>query len=593
MSRRLLCLCSQRPSVPASQCPSVIQQQQRPSVPASQPSASFSSLSVPACRSDHVDRRCALRQRAIITTPPLPVAATPQHSLDFLAPHAHSPPPFTPSERARVPTSKAVVLHVISLYFFFSCRIFSVPGDGDVAIRECGMWTRLSDTSLLLVHYDALRRRGVRARPDAAATGITGHRSTISGAPTLVTNTSCSRSAHPAAAPAAANPSAKRTSNVRSSVLASISISRHASALPTQLCAPYENGMNAAGFSTSPGRAADAPRPPPAARSQRSGSNASSEARLQTAASSPAFDSNFPAGMHTPTTKQEEAVDRFMPYPLGYDYATHPYHSQYRPMHHKCPSSQTTLPSINPRGRPQLSRTSLPQVTMRPEQFPLAPHLQEHHVRRKQRHSAFEAESDVYRAPHGVQTFTSRDSTSPTASRIGPSSVVEYDLRWPTRGQLYGDHHDNGESSPASEPRSATASVFSFENTLHSSESLEGALLPEPQLPSASIDHCLIAQSRVPPHFHRKLVMLSIDGGKPQYHSESFSGEDARQFAFHPPAMPIHATAADANVHVPQFDGVFGNSWVDAGRVTGHEAELACPSPVTPVSLRAGSVLTT
>ncbi|KAJ7217064.1 hypothetical protein GGX14DRAFT_601899 [Mycena pura] len=320
------------------------------------------------------------------------------------------------------------------------------------------------------------------------------------------------------------------------------------------------------------------------------------KARLQTAASSPAFDSNFPAGMHAPTTKQEEAVDRFMPYPLGYDYATHPYHSQYHPegpMHHKCPSSQTTLPSINPRGRPQLSRTSLPQVIMRPEQFPLAPHLQEHHVRREQRHSAFEAESDVYRAPHGVQTFTSRDSTSPTASRIGPSSVVEYDLRWPTRGKLYGDYHDNGESSPASEPRSATASVFSFENTSHSSESLEGALLPESQLPSASIDHRLIAQSRVPPHFHRKLVMLSIDGGKPQYHSESFSGEDAPQFAFHPPAMPIHATAADVDVHVPQFDGIFGNSWVDAGRVTGHEAELACPSPVTPVSLRAGSVLTT
>jgi hypothetical protein len=56
--------------------------------------------------------------------------------------------------------------------------------------------------------------------------------------------------------------------NFLRSVLVTISISRHASGLPTQLAAPYENGMNAAMFNTSP---------VVCGRSQRSGSNLSGE----------------------------------------------------------------------------------------------------------------------------------------------------------------------------------------------------------------------------------------------------------------------------------------------------------------------------
>ena len=91
-----------------------------------------------------------------------------------------------------------------------------------------------------------------------------------------------------------------------------------------------------------------------------------------------------------------------------------------------------------------------------------------------------------------------------------------------------------------------------------------GALLLEPQQPLASdseFDLCLIEQSRVPPHFHHKLTMLNIDRKSQYHHFESYSSEDASQFA---------ESAAEA--HVSQFDGTFGSLWVDAGRVTGHSA---------------------
>ena len=168
------------------------------------------------------------------------------------------------------------------------------------------------------------------------------------------------------------------------------------------------------------------------------------KARLQTAKPSPALDLDFPE-MHTPTTK-EKALHRFMPYPLDYDYSTHPYHTQYHP--EGGPMSQTTvkLPGINPiaRGRPQLRAcTSLPQVIMHSEQFPLAPHLQEHHVQPVRSHYTLEVPSAYY-APPQVQRFT-----GVSASRLGPS-VAEYDLglRWPTRRSLYGDYPDNGQNSP-------------------------------------------------------------------------------------------------------------------------------------------------
>ncbi|KAJ7190559.1 hypothetical protein GGX14DRAFT_604000 [Mycena pura] len=162
----------------ASQHPSVhvIQQSQRISVPWRSCRSTVRTAPARGKASQHTHHTHHHSELAfapqIISSPPSPVAATPQRSFDFLAPRA-----FPPSKRARVPTSKAVVLQFIFFLFFSSsCRIFSVPGDGDVAIWDRGMWTTYEYIPSLF-RTTTLSAGVACARTGAAATGIPGHHS--------------------------------------------------------------------------------------------------------------------------------------------------------------------------------------------------------------------------------------------------------------------------------------------------------------------------------------------------------------------------------------------------------------------------------
>ncbi|KAJ7461568.1 hypothetical protein FB451DRAFT_1404800 [Mycena latifolia] len=316
------------------------------------------------------------------------------------------------------------------------------------------------------------------------------------------------------------------------------------------------------------------------------------KARLRNAMSSSSLDLRFAADGQAPGPgiKQEE-LDPSLNYSLEYP---PPHQPQYQ---HLAVPPHVGFPYFEPSvhadphamGALSLSRISLPQVA-HPESFHpyVPPHLQRQYVRRVQSYSALGA-SDVYRSPHGIPPFASRPTSSPAAQgpsrlRLGPSSVVEYDMRMPNGG--IHDYHDDGASS-GSEPPSATDSVFSIENISRSSQSSESAL-PEPLSRSASeLDLRMLNQ--VSQYRHQRLPVLDINGreGKAGYHSGA-----APRFGFHSPAASINSLndmaspgPRHADIFVPQVNGEFGNPWAEEQCVTVREVELMYPSPVTPISL--------
>ncbi|KAJ7080338.1 hypothetical protein B0H15DRAFT_856737 [Mycena belliarum] len=233
---------------------------------------------------------------------------------------------------------------------------------------------------------------------------------------------------------------------------------------------------------------------------------------------------------------------------------------------------------------------SLPQVTSHPESFYAyaQQHLQGHFVRRVQSwHSALGA-SDAYRSPHTGANFSfATSSRSPMAQpRLGPVSVVEFDLRQPMGGQI-NDYPDDGASS-GSEPPSASDPVFSPKHLSHLSSSPQK--IHEPLSRSASeLDLRLLNQLS-----QYRYPALDTHGRE----TRTAYSVSAPHFGFHSPAASIHSlndlSSPRSHRHdtesacVPQICGELGSPWDEAQgqHVTVRQVELMYPSPVTPISLR-------
>ncbi|KAJ7172023.1 hypothetical protein C8R46DRAFT_1257721 [Mycena filopes] len=212
------------------------------------------------------------------------------------------------------------------------------------------------------------------------------------------------------------------------------------------------------------------------------------------------------------------------------------------------------------------------------ELYPLRPFLEHDYVRRRvQSHSALgaaEAEAVAYRRPP-TQTFaprpTSLDSRpNPSRSRLGPTSVVEFDLRDAPKLQKYCATDTDSWSSGSDQTRSANSSVFSANS--HSSSAAESSELFRS---ASALDLRILNQV---PQMQNRHHSLQIDARYAQFHSPTGSISSVDDLS----------SPTDVPVHVPQIKGKFRNPWVESQgpRVMVRAVELVCPSPLTPI--RAG-----
>ncbi|KAJ7481148.1 hypothetical protein B0H11DRAFT_1234008 [Mycena galericulata] len=299
------------------------------------------------------------------------------------------------------------------------------------------------------------------------------------------------------------------------------------------------------------------------------------KARLRHAASTISLDLRFGIEMEAESPiKKEDFTYSFNDYPN----VPQP---QYQPLGSPAPrrNPYSASPGLDfVTVAPPSARMSYPQAAHTKQFYPVPPHLEQHYVRRVQSQSALMPSGMASRAMSRSSVVYNGPSMPPSR-RVGPVSVVEFDMRLPNGGQIYRD--DDGGESSGSEPASATASVFGGETISHSSESSESTS-SEPRSHSASeIDFRLLNQMA---QYRQRLSMLEINSEKPweSYHAHG----GAHPVGFHSPAASINSLA-----DVPSHTAAFWNQWADRDQyenVTVREVKLMCPSPVTPISLGGG-----
>ncbi|KAJ6531197.1 hypothetical protein B0H19DRAFT_1273413 [Mycena capillaripes] len=301
------------------------------------------------------------------------------------------------------------------------------------------------------------------------------------------------------------------------------------------------------------------------------------KARLRNVMSSSSLDTRFAgdSGGDATIIKQEAPAQSVM-YSLEYGPQPQPRYQQLafptrREFQYSQPRSQAGSPARDPA---QLS--AMPQFTHR----------------RVQSHSAL-GTAEAY-----------RHHTNPTLSRLGPSSLLEFDTRM-SNGGLY-SYQDDGSSgfvpilflldltftdigATSSEATSATGSVFSADNFSRSSGSSE-SMFHKP-IPRCASELDLRAMYQLPQYGHQRFSNSESDTGGVGYEAAARFGYHSPA-AFHSPAGSISSVneisspgLGPPDIPVPLINEKFGNPWADNQPVTVREVELVYPSPITPISI--------
>ncbi|KAF8120183.1 hypothetical protein K438DRAFT_1900145 [Mycena galopus ATCC 62051] len=260
-----------------------------------------------------------------------------------------------------------------------------------------------------------------------------------------------------------------------------------------------------------------------------------SKARLRNAMSSSSLDLRFEAEAHdlpqSPTYPREYLTDQQSQY-------HHPSFSTQPRFPYSQPCSQAASPALDP---PELSGMSLRQATHR----------------RVQSHSSLGA---MYRQPLPSESHPTNRATS----RLGASSVIEFDMRLENGG---------GCVITSSEPLSGNTSVFSNELISRSSGSSQSTF-PEPLSRSASeVDLRLLSQMH---EYRHQRLCNSEDAGKvPCLDREAFQSPVASVHSFNELSS---GRPSPGNIYIPR-------STKQEKMVTVRDVPLMYPSPVTPITL--------
>ncbi|KAF8205668.1 hypothetical protein K438DRAFT_1757018 [Mycena galopus ATCC 62051] len=282
-----------------------------------------------------------------------------------------------------------------------------------------------------------------------------------------------------------------------------------------------------------------------------------SKARLRNAMSSSSLDLRFEAEAHGGPALRREDLPQSPTYPREYltdqqSQYHHPSFSTQPRFPYSQPCSQAASPALDP---PELSGMSLRQATHR----------------RVQSHSSLGA---MYRQPLPSESHPTNRATS----RLGASSVIEFDMRLENGGRM-SNYQDDGASS-SSEPLSGNTSVFSNELISRSSGSSQSTF-PEPLSRSASeVDLRLLSQMH---EYRHQRLCNSEDAGKvPCLDREAFQSPVASVHSFNELSS---GRPCPGNIYIPPINETFGNPWGEEKMVTVRDVPLMYPSPVTPITL--------